>query len=290
MMTYELPVSSDIAFQIDFNFQQVPSALALDISAEAAAALLGITAEQFSTYADFACAECANVARDLLEKPGTAEAIDQLKQPRLSSVSRILTIGDSITTYRYGYAEILRALLSLVNPEQPVDFINYGRSGYTSTHGLEHTYTQYLANKPEWVFIKYGANDMKHFGEPSAKTLVSTEEYAANMAQIVAAFLKGDARVVLITPTPVVEAATNTSSDYSLMQMTWNNADFQTCANALHNIAEQHHIPLVDLVALYTVNPDPALYLPDGLHPGALGHRILIENALHAVRAYPSTL
>lgn len=285
-MTNELPVTPEIAFQIDFNFQQVPSALALDISPEAAAALLGITADQFTAYTDFACAECTNTAQALLEKPGMAEAVHLLKQPRLSSVSRVLTVGDSITTYRYGYAEILRALLPLVDPEQPVEFVNYGRSGYTSTHGLEHTYTQYQAHKPDWVFIKYGANDMKHFGGPTAKTLVSTEEYAANMAQIVDAFVQGGARIILITPSPVVEAAANTWPDFAPMQMTWDNADFQTCADALRAIAEQHSIPLVDLVALYTLNPDPVLYVPDGLHPGPLGHQILIEKALDAVRTY----
>src|SRR5258705_6757527 len=107
-MTDLSPLSPESAFQIDFNFHQVPSALAVNIPVEAAAAMLNITAAQFSAYADQAFAACTHVAQSLLDRPGTVEAIRKLKTPRKGSISTILTVGDSITTYRYGYAEILR--------------------------------------------------------------------------------------------------------------------------------------------------------------------------------------
>ena len=168
-----IEISPDQAFQIDFNFQQVASAMGIDISPEIAALMLNIPLELLTAYTAQAFAECRRVAQSLLDKPGTLEAIHKLKTPRKDATSTILTVGDSITTYRYGYAEILRALLGLVEPQQAVNFFNHGRSGYTSTHGLEHTFTIYLAQKPDWVFLKYGANDCKLFGGKGGKLLVS---------------------------------------------------------------------------------------------------------------------
>jgi lysophospholipase L1-like esterase len=279
-------LSSDIAFQIDFNLHQVPSAQGINIPPEAAAAMLNITPAQFTAYVDQAFAECTRVAQSLLERPGTVEAIRKLKRPGKGSVSTVMTVGDSITTYRYGYAEILRALLGLVAPEKPLQFYNHGRSGYTSTHGLEHTYTQYLAQNPDWVFLKYGANDTKRFGGSSGKLLVSLPEYTANMARIVDAFLKIGSKVVVLTPTPIVEQTVNSSPDFQAWEMTWDNADLQACADALKTITSQHGIPLIDLVSLFTRTPDPALYVPDGLHPGPAGHRLIIEKVLDTINTY----
>ncbi|MHB8629042.1 MAG: SGNH/GDSL hydrolase family protein [Aggregatilineales bacterium] len=285
-MTDLLPLSPESAFQIDFNFQQVPSALAVDIPVEAAAAMLHISPAQFTAYIDSAFAECTRSAKTLLEQPGVKEAIQKLKAPRTGTTSTIMTVGDSITTYRYGYAEILRALLTQVEPEQKAQFYNHGRSGYTSTHGLEHTFTQYLAQKPDWVFLKYGANDTKRFGGAQGKLLVSTDEYTANMTQIVDAFLRIGARIVVLTPTPIVELIVNTSAEFQAMSMAWDNADLQACAAALRAITYAHGLPLVDLVTAFTVNPDPALYLPDGLHPGPAGQRVIIEKALETINSY----
>jgi lysophospholipase L1-like esterase len=279
-------ISPENAFVIDFNFQQVISAMGIDVSPEAAALLLNIPLEVFSAYTEQAFADCTRVAHALLDKPGTAEAIRKLKTPRRGAVSTVMTVGDSITTYRYGYAEIIRALLGLVEPQQAVNFFNHGRSGYTSTHGLEHTFTIYLAQKPDWVFLKYGANDTKFFGGKGGKLLVSLDEYMANFSLMVDAYIKSGARLVLMTPTPVVEQIVNGNPEFEAMQMTWANTDIQACGEALKGIANKHGVPLIDLVALFGMQPDPALYCPDGLHPGPAGHRIIIEQVLKAINSF----
>jgi len=284
-MTDSGSLSPEQMFQIDFNFQQVPSALAVDIPDVAAAAMLHIDTEQFTAYTQLAAEACRGVALDLIANPVLKDAVYTLKKPRSGDVSTILTVGDSITTYRYGYAEILRALLDIVEPQQNVHFTNYGRSGYTSTHGLEHTFTQYVQDKPDWVFLKYGANDTKHFNAPHGKLLVSVAEYTANMTQIIDALLKIGTHLIVLSPTPIVESIVNSSPDFQAMSITWDNADLRACADALTTITNARDIPLIDLVKLFTTNPDPALYLPDGLHPGPQGHRIIIEQVLNAVSA-----
>ncbi len=285
-MTDQSQLTAENQYQLDFNFQQVPSALAVDISAEAAAAMLKISTAQFIGYTEAAYADCKRVAQELLALPTTASAIKKLATPRSGAVGTILAVGDSITTYRYGYAEILRALLELEAVEQPVLFFNHGRSGYTSTHGLEQVYTQYMVQKPDWVFLKYGVNDTKRFGGAAGKLLVSIQEYTANMARIVSAFKSSGARLILLTPTPVVESIVNNTPDFQAMTMTWDNRDIQACGEALKAIGTAEGVPVIDLMSIFTLNPDPALLLPDGLHPGPSGHRIIIEKLLKTIDFY----
>lgn len=276
-------LAPETTFLIDFNLHCVPAALGLDIPATAAAAMFGISEAQFAAYLASVDAEINATAARLLARPGVAVAIDRLAVPPGGTV---MAIGDSITTYRSGYAPLLHALLALRRPDETIRFFNGGQSGYTSTHGLEVTHTQFLAQQPDWVFIMYGVNDCKHFGGPQTKTLVSLDEYRRNMAGIVEAFLEHTAaRLVLLTPTPVVERVVNSNPDFAAMRMTWDNADIRACAEAVSALADKHRLLLVDLVHAFGLDPDPALLLPDGLHPGPAGQQLMVESVLRALSA-----
>ena len=192
-----------------------------------------------------------------------------------------MAVGDSITTYRYSYARLLAALLALHRPDDGIQFVNVAQSGYTSTHGLENSYTQFLALQPDWVFIKFGVNDCKRFGGEQAKTLVSLEEYRANMTAMVQAFLEHSrARPVLLTPAPVIEDVVNNNPDFQAMRMTWSNADIQARADFLQNLAAQYDLPFVDLTKIFGYDPDATLYVADGLHPGPAGQQLILEAVL----------
>ena len=279
MTNNQLP--PETTFLIDFNLHWVPAALGLDVPPAAAAEMMGITEAQFLAYAAEAEAQVSRTANTLLANSELARAVDQLAVPARGTM---MAIGDSITTYRYGYARLLEAMLALRRPNDQIQFLNVAQSGYTSTHGLENVYTQFLAHQPDWVSIKFGVNDCKLFGGPQAKTLVSFEEYRANMAAMVEAFLNhSSARPILFTPAPVIEDVVNNNPDFQLMQMTWSNADIRAMAGAVQDLAHQHGLPLIDLVELFSDSPDPALYLPDGLHPGPPGQVLILEAVLRTL-------
>jgi lysophospholipase L1-like esterase len=130
----------------------------------------------------------------------------------------------------------------------------------------------------------FGVNDCKKFGGPPAKTLVSLVEYTANLTGIVEGFMKyTPARPVLLTPAPVVENIVNTNPDFAAMHMTWDNADIQACAAAVRDLAGRHNLPLVDLVRVFSLNPDPGLYLTDGLHPSPAGQQLILKQVLQVL-------
>jgi lysophospholipase L1-like esterase len=281
MKNSQLP--AETTFSIDFNLHWVPAALGLDVPPAAAAEMMDISEPEFLAYVAQAEAQVNRSAKILLGKSELAEAVDRLAIP---AGGTMMAIGDSITTYRYGYARLLAAMLELRRPNDKIQFLNVAQSGYTSTHGLENSYTQFLTRQPDWVLIKFGVNDGKRFGGPQAKTLVSLEAYRANMTAMVEAFLEhSSARPVLLTPAPVIEDVVNNNPDFQAMRMTWSEADIKARAASLHDIAQQHRLPLVDLVELFGDFPDPELYLPDGLHPGPAGHELILEALLRTLSA-----
>ncbi|OHB76234.1 MAG: hypothetical protein A2Z34_04530 [Planctomycetes bacterium RBG_16_59_8] len=274
-------MSPDQRFTIDFNLHWVPAALGLNIPPVAASAILGITEEQFAAYCAEARQEVRKIAAELLANGEYAGIVDRLPVPPGGA---IMTIGDSITTYRYGYAEILRETIDLRRSKDAIRFLNVAQSGYTSNHGVENTYTQFLAKQPDLVLVKFGANDCKRFGHPEGKRLVSPEEYRRNIAAIADAFrLHTRARVVLLTPTPVLTRIVNTYPPFAPMRMTWTDEDFRECADAVLSVARDRGIPAIDLLTPFGKKPDESLVLPDGLHPSPKGHRIVIDRILRGL-------
>jgi lysophospholipase L1-like esterase len=277
------PLSPDIKLAIDFNTQHMPGLLGLDVPADAAAAILGISPEQFKEYATAVENDVRQAAGDLLSDPLMASAIDRLPVPPGGT---LLILGDSITAYRRGYAEILRAMLDLRRPDDAILVLNLAESGFTSAAGLEVTYTRCLAQPIDFVLIMLGVNDCKRFGNGSGGPLVSLTEYRRNMAAIVSAFAEQTAALlVLLTPTPIPESLVNSYPDFVTMALGFDNADIAACADALKSIAAEAAVPLVDLVSLFGSEPDPGLYTPEGLHPGPQGHRLIVGELLRVIDA-----
>ena len=267
----------DPHFSIDFNLHHVPAALGFEVTPEAGAAIVGLDRDEFVAYTASVEAAVRETASRLLEDSDLAGALENLGVPRGGTV---LTVGDSITTYRRGYAEVLRAMLEL-QPEHRIHFRNAAHSGFNSMHGKELTFTQLLALDPDLVTIMFGANDTKRFGGRSERTLVSAEEYRANLESIVGGFAAHThAQVVLIAPAPVVELVVGENPAYQEMRMYWDNADLRALGPVLREVAEAHEARFIDFYALFGDTPDPALFMPDGVHPNPDGHERMLRALL----------
>ncbi len=266
------------AFMIDFNLHQVPAAIGLEVGSNAGAAILGMSKDAFEAHVAEVNVGVHNIAKRLLENPDLVRALENLD---LADTGTVMTIGDSITTYRWGYASILKAMLELHQPERQRRFLNVGQSGYTSTHGKELTFTQLLIQRPDLVTIKFGANDSKHFGSPGEPSLVSQAEYRENLDAMARGFQRHTkAKIVLLSPTPVIESVVNSSLAYQAMHMTWDNADIRAFGAALKDIAQKRGLGFVDLYSIFGDTPNPDLYLEDGLHPSPAGHELIVSTLL----------
>ena len=58
------------------------------------------------------------------------------------------------------------------------------------------------------------------------------------------------------------------------------------CAQVVSDLGDGHGLPVVDLVETFGLNPDPAYYLPDGLHPNPDGHEVIVDAVLTALHGW----
>ena len=277
-------IDAERTFLIDFNLADVPACIGLEAGPEAAAALFGLDLGAYQGYVDAVQAEVDERARELLAEPAIAAAVDALPIP---AGGTLLFVGDSITTYRRSFARLLAALLAERRPSDGIRVVNGGRSGFTTSHGIELTYVQFLGLAPDVVLVALGGNDCKRFGATDGdpgQRLVPPDAYRRNLSGIVGAFLRyTSARVFVAGPTPVVSAVADANPDFAAQRVHWEDADLRECSEIAAEVAARHGLTFVDHMAALGPEPDASLYLADGLHPNAEGHDLMLRALLDTV-------
>lgn len=181
---------------------------------------------------------------------------------------RLLVLGDSLSAgYGLPAEDAFPAQLeaALKSTGYNVDVINAGVSGDTSAGGLSRL-SWSLADNPELVIVELGGNDALR-GLPPEETL-------ANLDEILARLVKRKVSVILAG----MKAPRNMGSEYA--------GKFD---RIYPHLAEKHGIALypffLDGVAL-----NPALNLPDGIHPNTEGVGIIVNKILPVVQSEIDTL
>jgi acyl-CoA thioesterase-1 len=170
----------------------------------------------------------------------------------------ILAFGDSLTAGHgvprgSGYPEILQGTLDKRGYQYRV--VNAGISGDTSSGGLARLQPA-LNMKPSIVILELGGNDGLR-GLP-------IEDTRANLEEMIGAFQTTGATVILAGMT----LPRNYGADY-----------VESFENVFTDLARKHDLPLIPFF-LEGVAGDPALTLPDFIHPNADGYRVVTEIVL----------
>ncbi len=92
-------------------------------------------------------------------------------------------------------------------------------------------------------------------------------------------------RIVVLTPTLVLEEVVNNTPDIAAMRLTWDNADLQIRGVTALAVARETDALGVDLREALGSPPDTALLGPDGLHPNAKGQHAIMEKVLNTMNA-----
>ena len=175
----------------------------------------------------------------------------------------VLVLGDSLAA-GYGLPAEL-AFPSLVEEGlrregRCVRVVNAGVSGDTTAGGLRRLDWVLKANEPDLVLVELGGND--------GLRGLSLEDTEANLRAIVEGARGAGAEVLLagmlIPPNYGPEYAGGFARIYP-------------------RLAESDQVPLIPFL-LEGVAADPALNLPDGIHPNAEGQRIVAATVLEHLR------
>jgi lysophospholipase L1-like esterase len=205
---------------------------------------------------------------------------------------RLLFIGDSITDCGRGplgaegssvaglgggYVSLVHSALTSVYPDYKIQVINMGVSGNTIRDLKARWHSDVLRLRPTWLSIMIGINDVWQHFDPylDAGQLVSAEEFAQSLDDLIRQTLPGLLGLVLMTPYYLETRAADPMR--ALMDQ----------FGRLVRQAAQRHIALfVDTQLAFDHSlawTASSALAPDGVHVNQVGHMILARAFLEAI-------
>ena len=205
----------------------------------------------------------------------------------------ILFVGDSITDcgrapvgeptqyststgLGQGYVSLVHAWINSSNPQNNVRVINRGFSGRTVRELKANWTEEVLAQKPEWLSVFIGVNDVwRHFDRPARREiLVSLEEYSETLDELLAITRPQLAGLVLATPfmiEPNPQEPMRAKMDLYGMEV--------------KRLAKKYDAILVDVQAAFNrvcAHRHPMEISWDRIHSATFGHMIIARAWLEA--------
>ncbi len=175
------------------------------------------------------------------------------RDPGDNDPNTVCCFGDSITANVSGgpsYPERFAALVGM-------NVCNEGISGSTASYGASRVSSVIQRRKPAYMLVLYGVNDILFYR--------SVSDVRSSLASIVSTCQDRHVLPVLATyPVPIASHAIFAGSVRRLNE-------------AIRELAGERGLECVDLEKEFSHNgePDPSLYLPDGLHPTPDGNQII---------------
>lgn len=210
----------------------------------------------------------------------------------------IFMFGDSTTAPRGSvkvYADRVNTMLQSIGSSLSV--YNAGVPSNTTVQAVKRLQTDVLAYKPRIVVMQFGINDSAidvWKKPPATQPRVSLENYIANYRTMIAAARQAGAKVILMTTNPL-RWHSKTRELYGRPPYKPEAEDgFESPTllgynDALRALAKELNVQLVDVHAAYAGfaaknKTTIADMLPDGMHPGDLGHGLVAELLVPAIR------
>ncbi|MDR0486502.1 MAG: GDSL-type esterase/lipase family protein [Elusimicrobiota bacterium] len=181
---------------------------------------------------------------------------------------KIICLGDSLT---YGFAMARRdTWVSLTAEKTGFEIINKGINGDTTGGMIARFERDVLRENPSAVIAVGGAND------------IFTSQTSANARSNIFAMLNlaSANKILFITGSLLPIDLDNVRTDWaSFTDM----ESAQGCCLSyniwLSSFCKIFKTPFIDFNAAFSASADTNLYLEDGLHPNAEGHKIMAETA-----------
>ena len=209
---------------------------------------------------------------------------------------RVVFFGDSITHGGF-YGEYVNLFYATRYPERNIWFSNSGWSGATAEQGLWSVEDDIVAKKPTVVTVMFGMNDINRHLWPrtgdtpelAAKRKSSIGVYDARMGKLVSR-VRDEAdnpEIVYFTPSPYDQTCLIGGKQSNIVC----NDGLAILADHVRAWAKRDGATCVDLqssmlainAALQSVDPSKTIIsLADRVHPGPLGHTIMLYEILKA--------
>ncbi|MCC7209206.1 MAG: SGNH/GDSL hydrolase family protein [Anaerolineae bacterium] len=190
---------------------------------------------------------------------------------------RILFIGDSITDsdragafkpYGNGYVSMVRSFMLARHPDYNLTFINKGVGGDTVRHLAARWERDVVAERPDWLSVMIGINDVwRHFAYNVAEA-VPLDEYQARLRALLQRAREATgAKIILMQPYMIEPNQGN-----PMRQL------MDVYGSQMELIANEFSAPLVRTQAAFDAvlaNTPANFWSSDQIHPGGPGHAVI---------------
>jgi len=215
--------------------------------------------------------------------------------------SGIVMFGDSTTAYRPGAVQqvySVRVAAALQRIESGLSVHNAGVGGNTTHDARNRFEHDVLRHKPRVIVMQFGINDSTvnvWKTPPATEPVVPLAEYLDNLHCMVTTAQQHKAKIILMTTnplrwTPKLKELYGKSPYDSSAEDGFDSPHLATYNDALRKFVKELNVPLVDVRAAYPAfaakhqtNIDGLLL--DGMHPNDLGHQLVSELLVPAIRA-----
>ena len=202
-----------------------------------------------------------------------------------TALQRIVFVGDSITDcgrrdvaapYGNGYVSMVRNLLNARYPELNLVVVNRGISGNTVRDLAQRWEKDAIAERPDWLSIKIGINDVWRFFANRPQEGVPLPEYEATLRRLIerTRAVTG-ARLILMQPYLIEPDRTDPMR-----------AEMDRYGAIVSALAREYESVLVrtqDAWDAALAHTSPTVWAEDRIHPTAPGHAVIALAFLRSI-------
>ena len=183
---------------------------------------------------------------------------------------KIAFLGDSITSDRHSYLNIIR---KVVEGSENIKILDYSISGHKSADLFTAMYPDVISEHVDIAHILIGTNDMRKMADDSGLFHTSPSEYKKNLDYVVRALIEDGTKVVLSTISPVCQEIVQ--KHYPNHRMLFMEEDRTMFNSIVKGIAEKYGAKINDMDEIYGRYSVEELTIEDGLHLNIYGQQLL---------------
>ena len=191
----------------------------------------------------------------------------------------VMCFGDSIT-YGYcadfgnDYVSLLKAKVKEDFPDKEIYIRNRGINGESSRAGLKRIDDELISYRPSLTIMLFGSNDCAY----NSWYHVGLEEFRHNYDIIIQKIIAIGSKIILLTPTPVIEDNEMPFID---------NSELDKYCEIIKEMSEKYKLPLIDMNKVFSdaSNGDLSPLLQwDGIHISTEGYRLFFETVYNMAK------
>ena len=267
----DLTLSSELYNNIKFNMHK----LILEVEegdAARLAAIFGAPEAEVQKVID-------EMRRTVLEQVQKLKG--EMEIPKPVGSKTIAFVGDSITSDRASYLNILR---ELYRNDSALVFVDAAVSGDKSDDAVMKFYFRTLNHRPDMVHILIGTNDLRHNNDTFGCSAVSLGDYRRNLTYMLQTLQEKQIPTVVSQIAPVLNERLckrfpedNWKYDYE---------EVEKANEIIRELAKLYGAKLNAMEEIYAAYRPEDLLLQDGLHLNELGQYLLTRQVLQSLAEY----